>query len=301
VSAILVTGAAGQVGHALTGLDWPEGVTLLTPDRATLDLSSPRSVAAWFVQVEVDAIVNCAAFTGVDAAEDAVGDAFAANALGPALLADQARRAGIPLVQISTDYVFDGSATGFYPENAAVSPLGVYGASKLAGEHAVLRGAPRAVVLRTAWVLGPHRHNFLKTMLRLAAQRDEIRVVDDQHGCPTAAGDIAEAVRTVVLRMMTDPAAPGGVFHFVNAGEASWCALARAILERSAELGGPTAKVVPVTSAAYPTRARRPVNSRLATGRIEREYGISPRPWREAVGEIVTEMMMGAKRGSEAA
>ncbi|MNX11827.1 dTDP-4-dehydrorhamnose reductase [compost metagenome] len=287
---ILVTGGAGQVGLELAAAAWPDNVILHTPTRADLDLASIDSVRAAFAKTPFAAVINSGAYTAVDKAEADVAAAFAANAMGPAVLAEVTREAGIPLIQVSTDYVFDGSDDGFYAENDPVGPLGVYGASKLAGELAVRSGNPRSVVLRTAWVLSVHRANFLKTMLRLAADRPLLRVVDDQHGCPTSARDIAAALRTITLRMIEDDQAPVGVFHFVNAGETTWAGLAREVFALSAASGGPSAAVEGITTADYPTPARRPANSRLATSKLTRDYGVAPRAWQDAVAEIVAEL-----------
>ena len=259
---ILITGGAGQVGLELLAAVWPEGVVLHAPARAELDLGDAASVRA----------------------------AFAANAMGPAVLADATREAGIPLIQVSTDYVFDGAKTSAYVETDPVGPLGVYGASKLAGELAVRSGNPRSVVLRTAWVLSVHRANFLKTMLRLAADRPALRVVGDQHGCPTSARDIAVALKTITLRMVADEAAPTGVYHFVNAGETTWAGLAQEVFAVSAAIGGPSATVEAIPSSEYPTPARRPSNSRLSTEKLNRDFEIAPRPWQVAVAEIVHEL-----------
>jgi dTDP-4-dehydrorhamnose reductase len=287
---ILITGGAGQVGLELLAQQWPAHVRLLAPGRDELDLSDPADVRAWFSDHKVAAVINSAAHTAVDRAQVEVAAAFAANALGPALLADATREAAIPLIQVSTDYVFDGAGTDAYGEDHPTGPLSVYGASKLAGELAVRTGNPRSVVLRTAWVLSPHRANFAKTMLRLAADRDTLSVVDDQVGCPTSARDIAAALAVITLRQIEDPQAPCGIYHFVNAGQTSWCGLAREIFAQSAARGGPTAQVQAITTAQYPTPARRPANSRLSTQAITRDYGVVPRPWREAVAEIVAEL-----------
>ena len=285
---VLVTGGSGQVGHALSALNWPGDIRVLAPTRAELDLQSPDSIRAWLAAHRPALVINAAAYTAVDRAEDEVAAAFAANAMGPAVLAEETRAAGIPLVHVSTDYVFDGMAPGFYREDAPVAPIGVYGASKLAGELAVRTGNPAHVILRTAWVVSDHGANFVKTMLRVGAQRPELRVVDDQRGCPTSAADIAAALRGIALRLLHGGDAPFGTVHFVNAGEASWCELARFVFQTAAPLGGPSPQVTAIATADYPTRARRPANSRLATDRIAREYGITPRPWPEAIGEIVT-------------
>ncbi len=284
---ILVTGGAGQVGRELLTADWPEGVILHAPTRAELDLGDAASMRAAFAATPFAAVINSGAHTAVDKAETEVAAAFAANAMGPAVLADATREAGVPLVQVSTDYVFDGSKPGPYVETDPVGPLSVYGASKLAGELAVRSGNPRSVVLRTAWVLSVHRANFLKTMLRLAANRPTVRVVGDQHGCPTSARDIAQAVKTVTLKMIADVDAPTGVYQFVNAGETTWAGLATEIFAFSAAAGGPSATVEAIPASEYPTPARRPTNSRLSTDKLTRDYGIAPRPWRAAVAEIV--------------
>lgn len=287
---ILITGGAGQIGQELQTLAWPEPVRLHAPSRAALDLSSVASVEATFGRMSFAAVINAGAYTAVDAAEDDVAAAFAINALGPAALAEMTRRAGVPLVQVSTDYVFDGAKPGLYVEDDPVAPLGVYGASKLAGELAARSGNPRSVVLRTAWVVSRRRSNFLRTMLRLAAERSPIRVVNDQQGCPTSARDVAKALQTITLRMVAEPDAPTGVYHFVNAGVATWADLAREILAQSALNGGPVADVLSISSSQFPTRARRPLNSSLATGKLTRDYGLSPRGWPEAVAAIVSEL-----------
>jgi dTDP-4-dehydrorhamnose reductase len=287
---ILVTGGAGQVGLELLRAAWPEDVVLHAPSRAELDLTAEASIRAAFGATPFAAVINSAAWTAVDKAESEVAAAFAANAMGPALLADATRARGVPLIQVSTDYVFDGEKAEPYRENDPVGPIGIYGASKLAGEMAVRLGNPRSVVLRTAWVLSAHRANFLKTMLRLAADRPVLRVVDDQHGCPTSARDIAEALKTIALRMIADPLAPTGVYHFVNAGEASWADLAREIFRLSAASEGVHAKVEGIPSSEYPTPARRPRNSRLLTNGIGADYAIHPRCWKEAVADIIADL-----------
>ncbi|MBX9708352.1 MAG: dTDP-4-dehydrorhamnose reductase [Caulobacteraceae bacterium] len=293
---ILITGGAGQVGLELARAEWPANVRLHLPTRDQLDLGNAGAVRAAFAATPFKAVINSGAYTAVDKAETEVAAAFTANAMGPAILAELTRAAGIPLIQVSTDYVFDGSGERDYAETDPVGPLGVYGASKLAGEVAVTTGNPRSVVIRTAWVLSPHRANFLKTMLRLAADRPALRVVDDQHGCPTSARDIADALKTIALRMIDDANAPTGIYHFVNAGSTTWAGLAAEIIALSAARGGPSATVDGITTADYPTPARRPFNSRLDTSKITRDYGIAPRPWQDAVAEIVAELIPEASR-----
>jgi dTDP-4-dehydrorhamnose reductase len=287
---ILVTGGQGQVGLELARQDWPTDMEVHCPSRGELDIASQASLAAYLRGRRFDAIINCAAYTAVDRAEEERELAFLVNGAAPGWLADS----GVPLIHLSTDYVFDGSKQGYYVEDDPVAPLGVYGASKLVGERAVRAGQSRSVIVRTAWVLSAHRHNFLKTMLRVGAANPKLRVVDDQRGCPTSAADIAAALRTIVLRLIEDPAAPLGTYHFVNAGEASWCELAREIFALSGASGGPSPEVEAISTADYPTPARRPANSRLSTDKIVRDYGIVPRDWRAAVRDIVGELGMGA-------
>jgi dTDP-4-dehydrorhamnose reductase len=287
---VLITGATGQVGLELQAAGWPDNIVLHTPTRAELNLGDAASVRTAFAATSFAAVINSGAYTAVDRAETDVAAAFAANAMGPAILAEATSRAKIPLVQVSTDYVFDGAKDAPYVETDPVGPLGVYGASKLAGELAVLSGNRRSVVLRTAWVLSAHRANFLKTMLRLAADRPALKVVADQRGCPTSARDIATVLKAITLKMISDINAPTGVYHFVNAGETTWAGLAREVFTHSANTGGASAAVEDIPSSAYPTPARRPANSRLSTEKLARDYGVTPRAWQAVVAEIVAEM-----------
>jgi dTDP-4-dehydrorhamnose reductase len=285
---ILLTGGAGQVGIELQRQAWPEGVTIHAPAREILDLSSPDSIDRVLTGRRFDAVISSGAYTAVDKAETEVLDAWRVNALAPALLAKHSAQAGIPLVHVSTDYVFSGDKPGYYQEDDPVGPVGIYGASKEGGEQAVRTGNPSHAIVRTAWVVSPHRANFLKTMLRLAASgREEIGVVADQHGCPTFAGDLAGALMRVTLALVERPAGLAGTYHFVNDGEATWAEFATAIFQASARRGGPTTRVRAIATADYPTPARRPANSRLATTRIRDAFGITPRRWEAALEEAL--------------
>jgi len=285
---ILITGASGQVGMALSRMEWPKGHYLYTPDSSELDLSDEVAILDYLEQsAPFGAIINCAAYTAVDKAESEEELATAINADAPFHLASYAEELGIPFVHVSTDYVFDGTKNTPYQEEDETGPLGIYGASKLAGEQGVIDSGARAVILRTAWVLSPQGNNFIKTMLRLARERDEIGVVDDQVGCPTSAADIAKALQTIALRLMTEKKAPTGIYHFVNLGETSWHGLAAHIFERAAAAGHDVPKLNAITTADYPTPARRPENSRLDTTKVARDYKISPRKWDNAVDEIL--------------
>jgi dTDP-4-dehydrorhamnose reductase len=289
-SDILVTGGSGQVGTELGRLALP-GLRFVAPPRAELDLTKPASLAAAVADRPWAAIINAAAYTAVDAAESDPLTAWTVNALAPAALAEAADRTGIPLIHVSTDYVFDGRKVGAYVEDDPIGPLGVYGASKLGGELAVRTSAKRHIILRTAWVVSAHGKNFLKTMLRLAETRPELGVVDDQHGCPTAAADIARTLGIIAGRLIADQASPSGTYHFVNSGEASWCDLALEIFVISRAAGGPSAAVRPINTADYPTPARRPANSRLDTNKLSTDFGITPRSWQEPVSEIIAELL----------
>lgn len=292
---VLVLGGSGQLGREVVRVYGEARRRLWAPSRAELDISDLDAIRRVLADGAFGGVVNCAAYTAVDRAETEAAEAFAANALAPAVLAQATREAGLPLVQVSTDYVFDGSASEPYSEHAPTAPLGVYGASKRAGELAVLAANPRAIVLRTAWVLSVHRTNFLKTMLRLAAESDGLSVVDDQIGCPTSARDIAMALATIMERLTGARATEGrkephGIYHFVNGGEASWADLATYVMECSRARGGPHAHVRRTTTDHYPTPARRPKNSRLSCLAVARDFGVTAQPWRQAVAGIIDEL-----------
>ncbi|WP_375275672.1 dTDP-4-dehydrorhamnose reductase [Methylorubrum thiocyanatum] len=288
---ILILGGAGQVGTELQAFPWPEGVRVHAPDRQSLDITDEAAVAAALDARAYAAVINSAAYTAVDRAESEVAAAWRLNALAPAILAAETSKRTIPLVHVSTDYVFDGSGEGFYAPDAPVNPKSVYGASKAAGEMAVRSANPRHVIVRTAWVVSPHRGNFVKTMLRLANERDRLTVVDDQYGCPTSAADLAATLATIALRMAGDERAPTGTFHSVNDGATTWCDFARAIVAGSARRGGRSVAVEGIPTAAYPTPAKRPANSRLSTQSLSDAYGLAPRPWEAALDDILDRLV----------
>nr|WP_269141320.1 dTDP-4-dehydrorhamnose reductase [Sphingomonas sp. IC-56] len=287
----MVTGGAGQLGSALSRLRWPDGWCADPVTRDLLDLEDAAGVRARFAEGRWDAVINAAAYTAVDRAEDEPAKAWAVNALGPAILAECCREAGIPIVQVSTDYVFPGTKLGAWAVTDPVAPLGVYGASKLGGELAVGTSGARHAVVRTSWVFSAQGSNFVKTMLRLAADRDTVRVVADQTGGPTAAADLADALARIVVRLWQDPAAPSGTYHFANAGCTNWADFAREIFAQSAARGGSEAHVEPIATCDFPTRATRPANSLLDTSRTSAEFSIFPRPWTEALGEVMDELL----------
>jgi dTDP-4-dehydrorhamnose reductase len=289
----LVIGGNGQVGTALQYVPLPEDIVLISPNRSELDFARPESIEALIASGPWSGVINLAAYTAVDRAEDEMAAAWQANAEAPEHLALAAASRGIPIVHVSTDYVFSGELDRAYGETDAVGPLGVYGASKEAGERAVRSGNARHAIVRTSWVVSPYRSNFLKTMLRLADDRDQVRVVADQFGAPTSAKDLASFLLLVAMRLSNDPNSPTGTFHFSNRGEASWADVAGEIFRVSALHGGPTARVDRVSTADYPTRAMRPKNSRLNTTLIGQAFGIVPRPWQDAIHDIVFELVKG--------
>src|SRR5579862_9038235 len=234
---VLVTGAKGQVGTELRRLAWPNHVELVAIDLAELDLADTICIARFMASRSFAAVIYCAAYTAVDKAESDVVAAWAVNALAPAALAAACARNDIPLVQVSTDYVFDGEKDGPYEVSDPIGPLGVYGASKAAGEQAVRTGCRRHAIVRTSWVVSAHGSNFVKTMLRLGAERDVIHVVADQHGAPTSAADLATALAHVALRLMAEPKIAGGTYHFTGRGHTTWYDFACEIFRQAAQRG----------------------------------------------------------------
>jgi dTDP-4-dehydrorhamnose reductase len=288
-TAILVTGGTGQVGIGIKQANRGR-FDIVAPGRHTLDLANPATIKEQIASRDWAAIVNCAAYTAVDKAESDEAAAFAINADAPGIIARAAAARSIPLLHVSTDYVFDGSKTGPYVEEDPVAPLGVYGASKEAGERAVRAAGGRHIILRTAWVVSPWGNNFIKTMLRLGAERERLGVVDDQIGCPTSAKDIAEKLLTLAEKLSQDPTHPGGTYHFVNDGETSWYALAAHIFDRKSQIGAKVPVVDAIASVDYPTPAKRPANSRLSTAKIQNDFCVFPRAWEIAVDEIIDEL-----------
>lgn len=292
---VLVTGGNGQLGTELRRHAWPEGWRVVAIDLADLDLTDTAAIAAKVAERPWAAVINGAAYTAVDKAEDDVVTAWAVNALAPAAFGAACAAADIPLLQVSTDYVFAGDKAGAWEVDDPVAPLGVYGASKLGGELAVRTSGARHVIVRTAWVVSAHGNNFVKTMLRVGAERDELRVVDDQHGSPTSAADLAYVLATIAVRMVEDSEAPTGTFHFSNLGATTWAGFAREIFAQSSARGGPSATVTGITTAEYPTPAKRPANSLLSHAAIDRAYDIAPRPWSVALNDILDELIGPAK------
>jgi dTDP-4-dehydrorhamnose reductase len=288
---ILVTGSRGQVVTSLLERA-PEGVEVLAMGRPDLDLGDPESIRSAFDGEVADVVVNAAAYTAVDKAESEEALAMRVNGAGAGLVAEAARALGAPIIQLSTDYVFDGSLDRPYREDDATGPVGAYGRSKLAGEEAVAAANPRHAILRTAWVYSPFGANFVKTMLRIGETRREVRVVADQRGAPTSALDIADAVIEIARQLCDEPGPEKyGVFHMTGAGEATWAEFAEAIFTEAHALGRPAVQVIPISTAEYPTPARRPANSRLDGSRLARDYGLELQHWRDSLKVVVSRLL----------
>jgi dTDP-4-dehydrorhamnose reductase len=240
-----------------------------------------------------DLVINAAAYTAVDKAEDEAEQAYRVNRNGARHVAAAARAAAIPLIHISTDYVFDGSKKTPYVESDTTNPLGVYGKSKLAGETMVAAETPDHVMLRTSWICSPDGHNFLKTMLRLAGEREEIAVVDDQWGAPTFAADLAAAIAIIGEKLLLAPnrAALCGIYHATGSGETTWYRFARAIMEMSAAKGGRSCRVRAIPTSEYPTRALRPANSRLDCSKLAQSFGHRMPDWQNSLDRCLDQVM----------
>jgi len=282
---ILLTGGTGQVGQAVLRQAEKRGLNLVAPDRAQMDLTNAQSIADMIASRPWSAVINCAAYTAVDRAETDAELADQVNAAAPAVFATETAKLDIPIIHVSTDYVFDGTKDLPYVEGDEVNPLGVYGRTKEMGERAVRSLNPRHAIIRTAWVVSAGGENFVNTMIRLASERPEISVVNDQIGCPSNASDIAQALLTVAQQ----PNAPYGTWHYVNLGEGSWYDLASRIFANMKQRGLTIPNLHAIPTSQYPTPAKRPGNSRLSTLAIERDYGIKPRHWHEAIDEILAE------------
>ncbi len=282
-------GAGGQVGWEVRRVAWPQGFAVVPLDRAAADITDGDALAALFARERPDLAVNLAAYTAVDRAESEPDLAWKTNCAGAALLAACCGDSDVPLIHLSTDYVFDGAKPAPYREDDPVAPLGVYGASKEAGERAVRAALARHVILRTAWVYGVHGANFVKTILKHAMHEPVLRVVADQQGAPTAAADLAAAL-VVIAGHIARGAARWGTFHLTGAGAVSWHGFAEAIVDRAAPLLGRRPRIEPIASAEYRAAARRPANSLLDCGKIAELYGVRPRPWQEGLAAVLAEL-----------
>jgi dTDP-4-dehydrorhamnose reductase len=296
MTVILVFGADGQLGHELSARAARAGTSLFGVRRAEADITNAEAVASVIARKSPSIVVNAAAYTKVDRAETEVDEAYRANATGPAVLAAACAAARLPLLHISTDYVFDGTKPTAYVEDDPIAPLGVYGQSKAAGETSVRDALERHVILRTAWVYGVYGANFLKTMVRLAAERDELRVVADQRGCPTGTADIADAILSIAPRLARHDRL-WGTYHFVGHGATTWYGFANEIVDAQAKFTNRRPRVVPITTAEFPTPAKRPANSELDTSRFIATFGFEAADWRQRTREVVSNLLSANQSG----
>lgn len=288
---ILVAGANGQVGHSLCQRlkEYPWEVIALT--RNEFDITNVDIVNRTVEQYRPNIIINCAAYTAVDKAEQEQTLAFAINRDGPAYLASAANEVDAVIIHLSTDYVFDGNAHENYTEADPTNPQGIYGASKLEGEKALASANKKHIILRTAWVFGEHGNNFVKTMIRLGSNRDTLGIVADQEGGPTYAGDIANALITIVESISNNSEIPWGVYHYSGTPHTNWYEFSRRIfdeVEQASLYNKPVPTLNPITTADYPTPAKRPANSKLDCTKIEQAFGIKPSNWQAALKNIHT-------------
>lgn len=293
---LLVTGKNGQVGFELTRALAVLG-DVVGVDLQECDLTDAAAIRTLVRQVRPDVIVNAAAYTAVDKAESDQEAAQAVNALAPGILGEEAATLGALVVHYSTDYVFDGEKSGAYTEDDRPDPQSTYGRTKLEGDIALARANPRHLILRTSWVYGAHGGNFAKTMLRLAADREKITVVADQFGAPTSAALLADLTAQLVARHARDGGEqfPYGTYHAVNSGETHWCDYARFVIGAALAAGKPLKatpeNVLPITTAQYPTPARRPANSRLDTRRFRDTFGLRLPPWQESLQHMLQQIL----------
>jgi dTDP-4-dehydrorhamnose reductase len=279
---VLVFGRFGQLARALAASRVPEAWRLSLCGREAIDLSHTEEIEPFIASRRPDAVINAAAYTAVDKAECNAAEAFSLNRDAPASMASACAARDIPIVHVSTDYVFDGAKSEPYVETDAKAPLNVYGRSKSEGEDRVITSGATACVIRTSWLYDATGANFVTAMLRVAHAQDEVRVVADQVGRPTSAADLAEVSTAMLARLLDGDAQARGVFHYAGAGDASWADFAEAIFAEGRVRGARSARVVRIATAEYPADAARPANSRLDSSKIG-AIGIRPRPWREAL------------------
>ncbi|MBX9710869.1 MAG: dTDP-4-dehydrorhamnose reductase [Xanthobacteraceae bacterium] len=290
---ILVIGNSGQVARSLReAAALREDIVLDSSSQPEVDVLEPSSIEARLARFRPDVVINPAAYTAVDRAETEPGKAFAINRDGARSVAAAAANLGLPIIHLSTDYVFDGTKETPYAEGDAVNPQSVYGRSKLEGERAVMQVNPRHIVLRTSWVYAPFGSNFVRTMLRLAGERSRLSVVDDQFGCPTYAPDIADAILAIAVKVAGGQTAYAGVTHLAGPDALTWCGFARSIFQGVAERGGRSIAVDPITTADYPTLAVRPANSRLSTDRLASLFGVTLPAMKNSLAKCLDRLML---------
>ena len=288
----LLLGGTGQVGEEVRALPLSADIEMVAPSRTVLDIKDQNAIAQIIASEPWSAVINAAAYTEVDLAENEESLAFAINADAPARLAIETGRRGIPLIHISTDYVFDGRKGAPYVEEDQTAPINTYGLSKLAGEKGVRAGNPRHVILRSSWVYSPYRKNFVRTVLRLAAERDQLTIVTDQRGCPTAARDISQVCLDLAVHCASQSGrVPYGTYHFAGEGDTTWFGFADLIVDLAAHRLGRKPSVLPIRTVDYPTPARRPADSRLDCSAIVRTFGITLQPWQRSLSQTIDRLL----------
>lgn len=284
---IAITGANGQLGKCLFDVFRNIGAEFFFLDRVQMDLSRPEQLKSKLDELSPDFVINAAAYTAVDKAESEAELAHLINAVSPEVMALWCQQNNAGFIHVSTDYVFDGSSNRPYLEDDVVNPTSMYGRTKLAGEVAVLNVNPGAIIIRTAWVFSEYGHNFVKTMLKLAAQKDVLKVVADQHGCPTYAGDLALAIKKLVLEFKNLNEF-GGVYHFCGDEAVTWCEFAKQafVIARINGMQINEVDVIPIPTSEYPTPAKRPAYSVLSNEKIGLRFGIAPSNWKVALDKV---------------
>ena len=290
---ILAIGSNGQLGWELCTRGKNHGFDITPLDIPEFDITDHAVVKKAVKQPDISLVINASAYTAVDKAESEPELAFAINRNGPAYLASSCAEAGIPLIHISTDYVFDGTKEGPYLETDPVSPLGVYGKSKAEGEAKVRDILKEHIIIRTAWLYGIHGNNFVKTMLRLGKEKETLRVVADQYGCPTCAADLAEAILTIAGQIKERHDIHWGTYHYCAEGKTTWHGFAEKIFELARQYDSfSIKKVEPIATAEYPTPAKRPLNSVMDCSMLTKNFGVSPAQWHESLLSMVYEMFL---------
>jgi len=288
---VMVIGDSGQLGWELSRRGEQQGFGVISVDLPDFDITKHTSIENQLKRADADVVINAAAYTAVDQAESEPQLAFAVNRDGPAYLASACAACRVPLIHVSTDYVFDGTQKEPYVETDPISPLGIYGQSKAAGEDEIRKILPHHIILRTAWLYGTHGKNFVKTMLRLGHEQEIIRVVSDQFGCPTYAADLADAIFSVINHLKRRNDLQWGTYHYCGGGATTWHGFAEAILSLAKKYNSLVAKKVePITSAEFPTPAKRPVNSVLNCSLIKKHFGIRTRPWEESLTTMLKQL-----------
>jgi dTDP-4-dehydrorhamnose reductase len=290
---ILITGAGGQLGRELINQGQLKGFSVQAPSEDDMDITDLEKIDRCMAFHQPEVVINAAAYTQVDKAESEAALAFAVNTTGSANLARMCAKNKIPLVHISTDYVFDGQKGTSYLETDAISPVGVYGRSKADGEIEIRSHLKEHIILRTSWLYGIHGHNFVKTMLKLATTKPKIRVVADQYGSPTNAADLAQTILIISDRMQFNDDVDWGTYHYCGQGVISWYNFAEKIIGLARLYADvKTTRIEPIATADYPTRAVRPIYSALDCSRIQKHFGINPKPWQKSLEITIKELLV---------